>query len=68
MGPEQQAEFIKEAARIDPTTGRLPEHEDDPSCDHCDEHPWTVELTFRGEYNRTRKLCTECAGEVLAWI
>jgi len=67
MDPEQQAELIKEAARIDPTTGRLPESVDDPGCDHCGD-PWTVQLTFKGEYNRTRKLCTSCTEQVLGWI
>lgn len=68
MNPEQQAELIKEAARIDPSTGRLPENLDDVMCDHCGEDRWSVLLKFTGEFERSRRLCPNCAGEVLEWV
>jgi hypothetical protein len=68
MDPVAQAELIKEAARIDSTTGRLPENETDPMCDHCGEHNWSTWLIFSGGYDRSRRLCEDCARQVLEWI
>ena len=68
MSPSQEAELIKEGARIDPTTGRLPEDLTDPLCDHCGEEPWTTMFTLTGEYQRTRRLGTACTVEFLEWV
>jgi DNA-binding CsgD family transcriptional regulator len=68
MDPLVQAELIKEAARIDPTTGRLPENLGDPDCDHCGEQPWTTLIILTGEYTRSRRLCGNCTVELLEWV
>jgi hypothetical protein len=72
MDPVQQAELIKEAARIDPVTGRLPEELHNPTCDHCGDTPWKVFVTlsvFGGDLlGATRRLCQACANEFLEWV
>jgi hypothetical protein len=70
MDPIIQAELIKEAARIDPITGRMPEDKDNPACDHCG-RTWTVLVTFTDMDDireRTRRLCRKCTTHILEWI
>ena len=74
MDPVSQAELIRSAADIDPTTGRDPEHLYDPECDHCADESWTILLKFVGHaesdlaHGFTRRLCDDCARLVLEWV
>lgn len=72
LDPVVEAELIKEGARINPMTGRLPEHANDPMCDHCGEDPWTVLILFNTLveefHNWSRRLCGTCTKEVLGWV
>lgn len=56
------------SVEIDPITGRDPAHLYDPNCDKCVDRRWTVLLKFIGEFDRSRRLCADCAGKILEEI
>lgn len=70
IDPVTEAELIKEGARIDPETGRMPENRDDPECDHACGRKWEVRVVLdMGPLGtRTRRLCLECTNEFLEWV
>lgn len=71
LSPIEQAELVKEAALIDPMTGRTPARLEDPMCDHCGENTWSRLITIStGETTpiATRRLCENCCRAILEWI